>query len=278
MANQRMIHKEAATGDRTTELDAFEFRVWVQYQLSADDFGVCPAVALKFQGENRWLAKQRTAKVQAAIERLVVVNLVQVFSDKGTRYLYQWDWQDWQRFKYATVTSLPPVPGELLEKCSPKTAALFAEYHPKIRQTFSHRAGAPIAPANANASVNSSLEESRETFLPPKRGGTLLTSPLDWDRKHGAHVSGFCDWVCFPNDLRDEFARKVTGMAFEDASTQVDTWARETRQQWQGRIVPDGSYWDFWKHRWTETHGGSKPMTSAGFDPLAGVRKAKSHA
>lgn len=121
------------------------------------------------------------------------------------------------------------------------------------------------------------LEESpRETFS--RRTPALIASPLEWDRKHAAvHVTEFCDWTCFPNDLADEFARKVSGVPFEEARAQVVEWARAIRRQWHGRIVPDGSPWDFWKHRWTETHGGSKPLTSgAAPDPLAGLRKAGS--
>lgn len=123
---------------------------------------------------------------------------------------------------------------------------------------------------------SSSEESSRETTL-TRRGPGLISSPLEWHHKHGAiHVSEFCDFVCFPNDLAANFARKVTGVTPEQARAQVLEWAREIRRRWQGRTVPDGSDYDFWRHRWTETHGGSKPTTSgAAPDPLAGLRKAK---
>jgi len=102
----------------------------------------------------------------------------------------------------------------------------------------------------------------------------LIVSPLAFDREHGVHVTEFCDWVCFPNKLANDFAKYMTGVPFEVAHQSVITWARTVRQEWHGRTIPDGSVWDFWKFRWTETHGGSKPQaTGAGFDPLAGIKK-----
>jgi len=108
-----------------------------------------------------------------------------------------------------------------------------------------------------------SSDPTRGIPQPVRRGGpALITSSIEWHRKHGSiHVTEFCDWVCFPNDLAAEFAKRVSGVPFEDALAQVVVWAREIRAQWHGRIVPDGSCWDFWKHRWTETHGSSKPAT-----------------
>lgn len=122
---------------------------------------------------------------------------------------------------------------------------------------------------------SSSFGESREPFA---HRAALVVSPAEFHRKHVAiHVTEFCDWVCFPNELAREFAQKVTGTPHEEAFTQVLDWAREIRRQWQGRVVPDGSPWDFWKHRWTETHGGSKPHTGPTGDGLDGLRSVVKH-
>lgn len=265
MANHRLIHKEAATGARTTGLDALEFRVWVQYLLSADDFGVCPALALKLQGDNRWLAKQPTKRVQAAIERLITIGLVEVFFDQDNRYLYQSDWQDWQRFKHATATSLPPIPAESLSQCSPKTVSLFSEFHSKVRKTLPPRAGACDAPANANAPASDlSLEESlRETSPPRSRPVSAAgMSPLAWGNKHSEHVTGFCDWMCFPADLAQQFAARFNPSDPEAGLVDVRDWARSVRRAWESNAAtPTGKMYDFWNNRWTEEHGEVKPSS-----------------
>lgn len=89
----------------------------------------------------------------------------------------------------------------------------------------------------------------------PVRIAPLIESPLAWDRKHGGHVGGFCDWVCLPGDLAEQFA----GRAGWDQA-QVVAWAEAVRRNWQasGR-VPAGKMYDFWNDRWTEQHPATKP-------------------
>lgn len=86
---------------------------------------------------------------------------------------------------------------------------------------------------------------------------------VKWDRRHGQHLSGFCDWVCFDEAQALEFAAKVPGDDHALKLRQVKEWALDIRRQWSDRIVPDGSHFDFWRNRWTETHGGSRPSTGA---------------
>jgi hypothetical protein len=270
MANHRLIHKEAATGQRTTDLDELEFRVWVQYLLSADDFGVCPATAVKLQGDNRRLAKVPTKKVQAAINQLVAVTLVQSFDDHGMRYLYQWDWQDWQRLKHASTTSFPPIPGELLEKCSPKTVALLREFHPKIAKVLPPRASACDALANANAVANASgLEESpRETKPGPllARGATLA-----WDtqqqREHAGCLPEHCRWrissvrVCFPATFVGRFSRLQPASLDDDPAAWVLAWVRRTEAD-PGYAPSNASMFEHWQAQWNAAHGDTKPTTT----------------
>ena len=87
-------------------------------------------------------------------------------------------------------------------------------------------------------------------------------SPLDFHRKHGRHMTGMCDWVCFPLELAEEFAKRIPGQDEAEKMTQIESWATAVRRLWSDRIVPDGSPFDFWKHRWTETHGGSRPSNA----------------
>lgn len=78
----------------------------------------------------------------------------------------------------------------------------------------------------------------------------LVMSPLAWDRKHGAHLAGFCDWVCLPEDLANQFAARA---GWPDTSA-VAGWATRVRQEWQqaGRVPTERMY-DFWNARWSES-------------------------
>lgn len=159
MPTHRLIEKSAGTGERITSLDHFGFRVWMQYQLSADDFGVCPAEAFKLQGENLALQREEPAAVQAQIEALITIGLCGVFTDGSRRYLFQFDWQDYQKIKHPSKTSLPPVPSESLADCSVITQRLFAEHHPKVNGTFAPHGNAT---ANANASAIATADASTD--------------------------------------------------------------------------------------------------------------------
>lgn len=76
----------------------------------------------------------------------------------------------------------------------------------------------------------------------------LVESPLQWHKRHGGHVSGFCDWMCLPQELATQFATRAS---LTDAD--VTTWAQTVRREWtDGKRVPVGSMWEFWNARWTE--------------------------
>lgn len=85
---------------------------------------------------------------------------------------------------------------------------------------------------------------------------------MNWDKKHGYHVTGFCGWCCLDEQQLSEFAAKIPGDDHALKSKQVIEWATDIRRQWSDRIIPDGSHFDFWRNRWTETHGGSRPANA----------------
>lgn len=155
MPTHRVIEKTAGTGERTGSLSHLGFRVWMQYQLSADDYGVCPAEAEKLRGDNPALHAEPNKRIQDQIEQLIDVGLCRSFKDGKRRYLYQTDWQTFQRIKHPSKTALPPVPPEELEKCCDKTRELFLKFHPKIAGDFR-----PHANANANADAIATAEHT----------------------------------------------------------------------------------------------------------------------
>lgn len=290
MAIYRLIYRGAGTGDRISELDHLEFRVWVQYQLTADDYGICPAEAVKLQGDNVSLQNESQRRIQTAIERLVEVGLCGVFHDGRRRYLYQADWQDRQRLRHFTATDHPTLPDEALARCTSKTRSIFADRIRKdaaevpedsrnapaiLPQDFGNssatlrpHAGACDAHAHANAAANDP-ERGLGRTRPGGRG--LIVGPAAFHKQHGSHVSGFCDFVCLPQPVFDDFLNRVihAGASEPEADAQVRAWAESVRQAWQGRI-PGADIFKFWRNEWAATHGENTP--GKGVDVTAGLR------
>jgi hypothetical protein len=283
MADYRLIFRNAATGERTSGLSHLGFRVWIQYQLSADDFGVCPALAAKLQGDNTALLDESTRRIQAEIETLLRVDLCRVFTDGKRRYLYQPDWQDWQRIRYPVATSLPAIPSEYLRECSRNTQELFREHHGRASGKFSPHARACDAPATAGAAADVREGGAGEAApVPPSRVGVVaraaalgIVPPGVWERQHGTHAlrADLCDWVCLPASVHDEWLRRLVaaGATPEDATRDIRTWALDVRAQWSGR-VPGDDIFAFWRHEWAKTHGSNRPSSApkpgAGLDAL----------
>lgn len=129
MPQDRLLHPKAGHSDKVTRLSHFEYRVWTQYLLSADDFGVMRAAAVSLQADNDALAQTKASLVQAAIEKLIACGLVHFFEHQGRRYLFQADWQYWQKVEFPRATNEPKPPADSLDKCDELTRGLF-EKHP----------------------------------------------------------------------------------------------------------------------------------------------------
>lgn len=276
MPEYRKLHNRFDMGERTEKLTDFEFRVWSVYRAAADDYGICPLVPSVLKAKSRRLNGIKSdAIVRRAMERLVGVGLCITFEHQGLTYLAQADWQDWEDIRHPRRTDNPAPSQKLLGSFSDLTRDLFRNHPAMFRSPA--RAGGRETLTLTQTETQTQEGGSGETSGRPRHYGESVAGmkPLDWHRKHDAvHVVEFCDWVCLPNELVREFAQKVTGTPFEEAHTQVLEWARDIRRQWHGRIVPDGSPWDFWKHRWTETHGSSKPSTTGRSSILGGAAAA----
>lgn len=166
MPTYRLIEKSAGTGERITQLNHLGFRVWMQYQLSADDFGVCPAEAVKLQGENLSLQREPVKRIQDQIEQIVTIGLCGTFTDGSRRYLFQFDWQDYQKIKHPSKTALPPIPGELLTQCTSATQTLFRDHRLSTHGSFRPHGNAS-ATATAIASATATAEARFERWWGP---------------------------------------------------------------------------------------------------------------
>ena len=109
MPADRLFHARLGHSAKVARLSDLGFRVWTTYVLGADDFGVMRADAVAFQAAHDALRTRPAAEVTSSIAQLVEVGLVAPFAHQGAEYLYQADWQDFQRVRFPTRT-LHPLP------------------------------------------------------------------------------------------------------------------------------------------------------------------------
>ena len=110
MPADRLLHARLGHSAKVSSLSDLEYRVWTTYLLGADDFGVMRAAAVAFQAAHDALNRRPAKTIDKCIERLVETGLVKAFVHQGARYVYQTDWQDFQRVRYPLRT-LHPLPG-----------------------------------------------------------------------------------------------------------------------------------------------------------------------
>jgi len=205
----RFLHPRLGHSDKVSLLTDLEFRVWVQYILSADDFGVMRKSAVTVQADNDHLANRPQKVVQRCLDALVKARLLRTFEHQQRVYVYQPDWQDFQRIGYPRGTSQPlPAPEQLVD-CSPKTRELFKRHPlnlhetlpkdlPKIPETFSE--SSPPSRARETAKANGIRLTAPEKDAAAKRaalveddlgerGARLLEryGELYATHRHGAH-------------------------------------------------------------------------------------------
>lgn len=75
-------------------------------------------------------------------------------------------------------------------------------------------------------------------------------------RTHSGHVPGFCDWICFPKRLQQQYAAcsghdVSTPERRAEVEASVARWAAQVRLDWRGRPISE-SLWAFWNARWRE--------------------------
>jgi uncharacterized protein YdaU (DUF1376 family) len=120
------------------------------------------------------------------------------------------------------------------------------------------------------SSSSSSLKE-QEQEPPPRPLIAGESQPKTWGKIHGEHVPRFCDWVCFPEFIFAEFARKSAGPEY------VLGWAARVRADWEGKTVGDNL--KFWRARWSDAHPEatkSEPKIRTAAEIIASIHAGKS--
>jgi hypothetical protein len=193
MPDNRFLHRCQGHSEKLSGLTHLEYRVWTQYLLSADDYGVMPDSASIIRGDNFALEAEPEETIAAAMETLKRIGLVQTFTHQGRRYLWSASWQNYQSIRFPRSTHYPIPSAEVLQKCSGETSALFQKHSPGLTPSqvpVNHRLMANGLRLMANglegsgegqsvpASTGSAWEDWREEWAAnPKRRVLPLTPP-----------------------------------------------------------------------------------------------------
>jgi hypothetical protein len=175
MPDERLFHLTLGHSEKVNRLTDFERSVWWMYKLAADDFGVMRFSAAPLQDAARWLERKSSRAVLKALETVYSVGLVSRFEHQGQTYVYQADWQTWQKITYPRPTKQPAPPLEALDL---NTAWLFSHHpnggrigswqHPSLReqsrkdpplvQELSRNLPAPSRVTDTTTNTNTSTE------------------------------------------------------------------------------------------------------------------------
>jgi hypothetical protein len=246
MPADRLLHPRAGHSRKVSSLTDLEFRVWIQYLLSADDFGILPATAVALQSANDYLLSIPAKKLVKAIAVLVSIELVRVFTHQERQYLYQPDWQDWQKVRWPAKTIHPEPPSEYL---SSETKELLKNFP----------GGKKVPPKNSR-STSEELPPTRETanglrltaHANGSEGGSGETAPLD--------VAFEAFKAAYPSERRN-FGRIVEGLflvAIESGKTTLAMMLaalenHKASAQWQDPSkIPNPEKW-LAQERWNST-------------------------
>ncbi len=146
MPDDRLLHRRSLHSEKVCGLTDFEYRVWMTYQLASDDYGVMRLSAAALRSANDAFEKKPAGVLERAFQRLVAVGLLRVFDHQGKSYVYQHDWQAWQRVRNPR-TSVQPLPTfDDIEVCEASTRELFTS-----RLEY-------MAAKETNTSTNSSID------------------------------------------------------------------------------------------------------------------------
>lgn len=131
MPADRLFHPKLGHSEKVSALSHLEFRVWAMYQLTADDYGVMRKSPVTLQAADDALAKEKPAAIMAALKRLVACGLLKEFTHQGRIYVYQKDWQNFQRVKHPRDTMQPLPSDDEIAACTSATRKLFVQHPSK---------------------------------------------------------------------------------------------------------------------------------------------------
>lgn len=274
MADARIFHKKGSHGERIIGLDHLAFRVWHQYVLSADDYGVMRESASVLRADNPKLESEPFRRVERALSDVVASELVHRFTHQGVSYLWQLDWQDFQQIRYPRDTVLPSPSPEELANATVLTQKLFALRVKPSRERLRNVSETDPIPVRGGGrqtltqtqtpseDLSDPEESARETTaIAPRWSRNGRTPGLVADLHMRCYRSPACArGVCVPVWLATEWRQQYgddTAMADVEIGSVITTAL--------AALPPSGPIGDtpkdFWRAVWKAAHGSQAPAS-----------------
>ncbi len=254
MPSDRLFHPRLGHSVKVSSLSDLAYRVWTTYVLAADDFGVLRASPVAIQAASTALEQRPSRTITKCLDRLIAVDLVRTFTHQGDRYLYQPDWQEFQKVRFPART-MQPLPRDA--EVSAPTAQLW-DKHPGGRRTDDGRAS-DGRPSDDSRATDAQQTDDGRTSVSPARGGDRETanglrltangSDQTPDRKAvQANFERF--WAVYPRKVGKDAARRVWQQLAPDNDL-TDRMVAAVEQhcaseQWQkdgGQFIPYPRTW-----------------------------------
>lgn len=171
MPADRLIHPKCGHSEKCSKLSDLEFRVWVQFILSADDFGVMRASVMTLQDDSYALAGKPQKAIQKALDTLIDVGLLGTFTHQGRTYVWQRDWHVWQKVSYPRGTNLPKPDDDVLKGADETTRLLFALHPGGKGRKFPKNLRNDLGTVQENSGTVQESSEGLSGIFPTTRAG-----------------------------------------------------------------------------------------------------------
>ena len=246
MPADRLLHPRLGHSVKASGLSDLEHRVWITYQLAADDYGVMRLSVVTVQAANDALAQRPAPLIQRALEKLVAVGLVETFQHQGRTYCYQTDWQNYQRVKHPRDTMQPLPPDDRIAKCTSSTRKLFAQHPSKRPEEVPQDFGkvSEIVPQDLSENGSLARAHTRETangerLMANGLGGVGDMPPMDqWARDliNLYPAQGRCGWNLVERPLFKALTEDSPGLTLEDAWEALQRRLERHKRSHQWRV------------------------------------------
>lgn len=231
-------------------LTDLEYRVWTQYLLTADDFGVMHATAVALQNANLHLANRPAKLIKRCLDVIVEIDLVRGFDHQGQHYVFQTDWQRWQKVEFPRATINPAPEGTDLASCDEGTRALFTKHPGGQRKDRRRAEDVPNDSGHVRDARSDNIPPTRARDARETANGLRLTAHANGSTANGVDERFAEFWKYYPRKTGKGEALKVWQKLKPSDETlhvmlaalawqkQQDLWVKDA-----GQFVPYPSTW-----------------------------------